>query len=198
MSAELIINSLGREQKINRVYSLSLYGRFGYAVTFIAGIPFCGFMFLPFSASAPKTSLVGSLLCYLLGVCSWFLMIYSCTQLFRRTPRFVIDENGFFFRGLFCRRFFEWSDVEKITLGINSRIGFVFLLMRLNSPSFGRKFRKFDVSGLKPNYNNLIVEMNRHLSRVSSEKGLNSNFCPETLLGEYLIMTKEKKVNTPS
>lgn len=158
-------------QKPGRPYSISLYGRFGYTVTFLAGIPFCGFVFMPFLSSAPNFSITASLLCFMLGVGSWFLMIYSCSQLFRRSPRFVLNDKGFFFRGLFCNRYFRWVDVKKLNLGRPSRMGFVFLVMRLSSASRWKKSKKFDVSGLSPNYKELIIEMNRHLSRVSKEQG---------------------------
>lgn len=191
MSTESIITTSNYEQKNSKAYGISLYGRFGYSVTFLAGIPFCGFLFLPFSTSAPNTSIIGSLLCYMLGIGSWFLLIYSCTQLFRRKPRFVLDDNGFSFRGLFYSRYFKWSDVERLNIGIKSRLGFVFLIMRLSSASRWKKVRKFDVSGLSPNYKELITEMNSHLAMVSKNRGLKSHFCPVTLRGEYLIRTKE-------
>ena len=149
-------------------YYISGYGRFGYIVHFLMGLIFSGFIYLPFDPSAPKASFGGTIVIFSLGVGSWWLIIYSCSQFFRKSPRFVLDDNGFFYRGFIIRRYVPWSNIQSIKT-IRTRSGMVLLSVRLKSALHWRKNINMDVSGMIPTYKELCDEMNKRISSTSKE-----------------------------
>jgi hypothetical protein len=151
-------------------YYVSTYGRFGYFVNFMAGFWLSGFLFAPFFHSIPKPPLSATLLMFFIGLGSWWLMIYSCSQFFRKSPRFVLDDSGFFYRGLLLRIYVPWQVVESLRTS-GGRLGFVYLNVRLCSASRWRKRTQLDVSGMVPDYKALCEEMKKHISLKAIRNG---------------------------
>lgn len=162
-----IIYPSDSEQKTERLYYISSYGRFGYMVNFFLGLFFSWGICVPLWSIAHEYSFGAKLFIFFLGVGSWYLMIYACTQFFRKTPRFALDDNGFSYSGLLLRRYVSWSDIE--SLRVSSRGGFVFLTVRLREVSFLSRNIKLDVSGMSPNYSKLYNEMIKHISSTAKK-----------------------------
>ena len=153
-----------------KTYRISSYGRIGYAIYFLMCIPFSFFIFLPFSSFSHDHEQGLKILTFLIGIGSWYLMIYSCSQLCRKSPRFILNDNGFRYNGLFLHKYFQWEDVEKLSLKYG-RLHYLSVHLKSGSKWWWLK-KGLDVSGLSPNCDNLIMEMNTHLLRVLNSKDL--------------------------
>ena len=144
------------------VFHISLYGRFGYFVMAIFGAAFSLLMalalrqyqILPFWAL---------LFLGLLFIALAAIGVYSISQLFRFTPRFVLTEQGFAYRGLISSFERRWSDVVSFRLRYAGDAPFIFLeVVFSNSPSRFRKRISLDVSGLNPDHQQLVSVFNRY------------------------------------
>jgi hypothetical protein len=150
-------------------YNVSAYGRFLYILACFICLPFYGLVAIPFASSTHHFSISGSLICFAIGVMAWFAAIYSCYQIFRSSPRFVLDDNGFTFNGFFRSKYYKWSDVKRININRGTKYTYIFLLVQLKASVSWKKYRQFDATGLQPNLGELIEEMNRHLSETNND-----------------------------
>lgn len=94
-------DELTSRQKTNRYYHISTYGRFGYTVTFFAGIPFCGGIIIPFASPAPDISLGGMFFSFLLGKrldhssqIGFVSLFIGLNSVFRRKKFVRLDVSG--------------------------------------------------------------------------------------------------------
>jgi hypothetical protein len=156
------------EARIPGAYYISGYGRFGYFVNILLGLFFIPFLFV---INTPNISLGGRLICFLLGLGGLGLLFYSCSQFFRKSPRFILDDDGFMYRGMFLRTYVLWTNVAWLRIGGGSRNGFVFLNVHLHSTPRRRKWIRLDVSGMVPNYYSLCEEMKKHISPEAKRNG---------------------------
>ncbi len=144
------------------VFRVSLYGRIGYVVMAIFGavssllmaLALCQYQIFPLWA----LTFIG-----LLFIASAGIAAYSISQLFRLTPRFVVTEQGFAYHGFISRFERRWSEVASFRLRYAGDAPFIFLeVIFTNSPSRFRKRISLDVSGLKPDHQQLVNAFNRY------------------------------------
>lgn len=141
-------------------YFVSMRARVGYILVFLGCVPFFGFGIVPFVRSRSVAGGAGRWVLFALGICAAWIMIYSMVQFFRTTPRFVVDHDGFLYRGLLLRRYFRWSDIASGDLYSRP---FAILLLRLHAPSSRRRVMLLDMSGLSPHYRTLYSELRRRM-----------------------------------
>ncbi len=145
-------------------FHLSFFGRFGYAVMAIFGTAFSVLLGLALTQYHvfPLWALAFLGLLFLAFAA---IAAYSLSQLLRLTPRFVFTERGFTYRGLFSRFESSWSDVISYRLTYAGSAPFIFLeVLFSNSPSRLRNRLSLDVSGLRPDHQELIGLFQRHTS----------------------------------
>lgn len=145
-------------------FRVSPYGRFGYAVmaifgsilSLLLGLALVQYQLLPSWALA----FYGLFFITSLGIAG-----YSFSQLIRLTPRFLLSEQGFAYRGLISRFECRWSDVASFRLRYAGNSPLIFLeVVFSNRRSRFRKHVSLDVSGLRPNHRELMGSFQRYVS----------------------------------
>jgi hypothetical protein len=157
-----------------QTFRVSLYGRFGYAAMTLLALPFAFFLFLPFSKSPPK-ELLDSILLVLVGSFGALCFIYFASQLFRKTPRFVITNNALEYVGLYVHKTIPWQEVLESSLDFPGRNGMVsspmvFLQLRLKNKSGFRGKLRLDASGLTPNYEQLYSQVRKFVKQTPNNR----------------------------
>lgn len=145
-------------------FRVSLYGRFGYAVMAIFGSILSLLLVLALSQYQilPLWALAFFGLFFIAGA---GIAGYSLSQLFRLTPRFVLSERGFAYRGFVSRFECRWSDIASFRLRYAGGAPLIFLEV-----VFSNRHRRFckrvslDVSGLRPDHRELMGSFQRHVS----------------------------------
>jgi len=145
-------------------FQVSLYGRFGYAVmaifgsilSLLMGLALSQYQILPVWALA---------FCGLFCITGAGIAGYSFSQLFRLTPRFVLSEQGFAYRGFISRFECRWSDIASFRLRYAGNSPFIFLEVVFSNgrSKFGKR-ASLDVSGLSPDHSKLMDSFHRYVS----------------------------------
>lgn len=154
-------------QDVRKLYSVSLYGRFGYLIHMIVLTIFWPILVGTSLKILSTGKYFYSVAFMLLGILGFAFSIYSMIQLLKRSPRFILDDKGILCPGIFCPRKILWHQVT--CYKINRHAGAMVLIdLYLDNRIFFKKYKRLDASGLAPNYEELCKDIDTYLVQCFS------------------------------
>ena len=156
----------------SRKYFSSFYGRFGYFVMCFPAAVFSLMFFVVIKEiidGTYKGSTGFATFISALGAFCFCKLIQCIYQLFKSTPRFLTTNDHLIYKGMFGERKILWDDIKSISLSFAAG-PFVYLFL---SSRKQRRIYKLDVSGLKPDYNELYGAIK---DRINQEDVLGSKW----------------------
>ena len=153
-----------------KIFTTSLYGRFGY---FVMSIAFALIMLI--FASGLKDMICGKytdgilfgILIILFEISGSYYLAHCLRCLLSPSFRFKISNENIVYNGIFSKKKFAFENINGVNIDYGHSCPFVFLL--IYSSKRKRPF-KLDASGLKPNYETLNQCIKDRLDRLEKNK----------------------------
>lgn len=150
----------------SKEYTISLYGRFGY---FVMCFPtaLCALMFLPVLrdiVNGIHNNNIGVQIFFIaIGIGSLGLLCYNICNIVKCSPRVITTSNVLIYNGILGGKEFQWSEITKMSLNFSGRSPYVLLCVGTRKSKYGCKL---DVSGMNPNYKELIHDMKVRMHNI--------------------------------
>ena len=155
------------EQKI---FTTSLYGRFGYFVMSIAFL-----LVVSIFASGLKDMIYGKytdgfifgIFIILLEISLSYYLVHCLKYFLSPSFRFKISNDNIVYNGIFSEKSFAFENISGVAIDYGGKSPFIFLLIY---SSKRKRPYKLDASGLKPNYEILNQCIKDKLNRLEKNK----------------------------
>ena len=154
--------------KDQKIFTTSLYGRFGYFVMSIAfALIVLIFLYGIQDIIHGQYTYEGVILTILFGISGIYYLTHCLKCLLSPSFRFKISDENIIYNGIFSKKIFAFENINRFSIHYGHRSPFVFLL--IYSSKRKRPF-KLDASGLNPNYEILNQCIKDRLNRLEKNK----------------------------